>query len=350
MPKAKERDGVYYRKDRAAWAVSYIDASGERKRKTVEAHTRQQAMNVLAAIKTGEERARTLGVRPASDVTTAALMERYTRHQKPRIRPTTFERLGGIMATLQRHLPEQVKAITKRTVAGYIETRSETVKPATVAKEMSVLKHCLKLAVEWELIHQNPAAGARLPKLPAGRTKYLTPGELRAALEAAPDWMRAPLAFAACTGVRRGEMLSLKWMDVDIANRRLYLRETKNGALRVLPIPEFALGVLRSLPAGAPDSLVFANVDASFHTLRHTAASWLVMEGVDLYAVGQILGHKTPRMTQRYAHLSPSYLAGAVSKMDGIIGEFMPKSSLGESHLVTTESPEILTLMGASTN
>jgi integrase len=158
-------------------------------------------------------------------------------------------------------------------------------------------------------------------------------------------------------------------MDVDIANRRLYLRETKNGALRVLPIPEFALGVLRSLPAGAPDSLVFANVDASrlsvytkrvfkrlgildasFHTLRHTAASWLVMEGVDLYAVGQILGHKTPRMTQRYAHLSPSYLAGAVSKMDGIIGEFMPKSSLGESHLVTTESPEILTLMGASTN
>jgi hypothetical protein len=64
--------------------------------------------------------------------------------------------------------------------------------------------------------------------------------------------------------------------------------------------------------------------DASFHTLRHTAASWLVMEGVDLYAVGQILGHKTPRMTQRYAHLSPAYMAGAVSKMDGIMGGMMP--------------------------
>jgi hypothetical protein len=44
------------------------------------------------------------------------------------------------------------------------------------------------------------------------------------------------------------------------------------------------------------------------------------MEGVDLYAVGQILGHKTPRMTQRYAHLSPNYMAGAVSKLDGIMG------------------------------
>jgi integrase len=64
--------------------------------------------------------------------------------------------------------------------------------------------------------------------------------------------------------------------------------------------------------------------DASFHTLRHTAASWLVMEGVDLYAVGQILGHKTPRMTQRYAHLSPDYMAGAVGKLDGIMGGMLP--------------------------
>jgi len=359
MPRPKESDGVYYRKDRAAWAVSYIDASGERQRKIVAAHTRQQAMNVLSAIRTQEERARTLGVRPASEVTTAALLERYMRHQKPRIRPTTFERLGGILATLQRHLPEQAKAITKRTVATYIETRSEMVKPGTVAKEMSVLKHCLKLAVEWDLLHENAAAGARLPKLPPGRTKYLTPGELRAALEAAPEWMRAPMAFAACTGVRRGEMLSLRWMDVDMANRRLYLRETKNGALRILPIPEFALSVLRSLPVGAGGDAVFAGIDparlsvytkrvftrlgipdASFHTLRHTAASWLVMEGVDLYAVGQILGHKTPRMTQRYAHLSPDYMAGAVGKLDGIMGGMMPKALPGEAHLVTTESPD----------
>jgi integrase len=139
-------------------------------------------------------------------------------------------------------------------------------------------------------------------------------------------------------------MLSLRWMDVDMGNKRLYLRETKNGALRILPIPVFALTVLRSLPGGKAGDTVFAGVDpeklsvytirvfkrlgiqdASFHTLRHTAASWLVMEGVDLYAVGQILGHKTPRMTQRYAHLSPEYMAGAVSRLDGVmIGMLSP--------------------------
>ena len=89
---------------------------------------------------------------------------------------------------------------------------------------------------------------------------------------------------------------------------------------------------------------VFASVgiaDASFHSLRHTAVSWQVMEGVDLYAVGQILGHKTPRMTQRYAHLSPEYMAGAVGKLDGIMGGMLGQTVPGGLQLVTTESPEI---------
>jgi integrase len=347
MAKAKERDGVYYRADRRGWWVSYIDATGQRIRRKVTAYTRQQAMEALRRIKTKEEIAETLGVRPASDISTEALFERYKRHQKARIRATTYERLGGILDALKSRLPAQAKAINKRDVAEYIETRSteDKMKPATVAKEISVLKHCLRLAVEWGELNQNVAAGARLPQLPQGKTRYLTPCELKAALESAPEWLRAPMAFAVCTGVRRGEMLALRWMDVDMKNRRLYLRETKNGALRILPISEAALTVLQSLPDGAPGGLVFAGVDAaflsvytkrvfkqlgipdaSFHTLRHTAASWMVQQGVDLYAVGQILGHKTPRMTQRYAHLSPEYMAGAVGKLDGVMRGALPHS------------------------
>src|SRR5579875_246509 len=261
MPKTKDRDGVFQRKDRPGWWVSFVDAQGRRVKRKVPAHTRQQALEVLRRIKTKREVARTLGVRPASDITTAALFDRYNRHTKARIRSTTYERLDGILNTLKTHLPEQAKAITKRTVAEYIDTRSQTVKPGTIAKEMSVLKHCLKLAVEWGELNQNPAAGARLPQLPPGKTRYLTPGELKAALEAAPEWLRAPMAFAACTGVRRGEMLALRWMDVDVKNRRLYLRETKNGDLRILPIPEAALTVLRSLPQGGPADAVFAGVN-----------------------------------------------------------------------------------------
>jgi integrase len=350
MPKARKWDGVYQRPDSPFWWCSYTDASGKRARhKLAGAHTRTQALEMLGAIRTQEDKARILGIRPATEITLFDLFVRYKKHQKARVRPTTFARLGGILGTLKANLPEQAKAITKRTIAEYIDKRAESVKPGTVCKEMSVLKHCLKLAVEWGELNQNPAAGARLPKLPPGKTRYLTPGELKAALEIAPDWLRAPMAFAACTGVRRGEMLALKWADVDAKNRRLYLRETKNGTLRILPIPESALTVLRSLPQGAAGDPVFAGVDpahlsvyckrvfkrigapdASFHTLRHTAASWMVQQGVDLYAVGQILGHKTPRMTQRYAHLSPDYMAGAVGKLDGIMGGMLPAPSGSE--------------------
>jgi hypothetical protein len=149
MAKARARDGVYERTDRPGWWVSYIDASGNRIRRKTAAHTRTQAMQVLSAIRTQEERARTLGVRPASEITTETLFERFTRHQKTRLRPTTFERLGGILETLKTQLPAQAKAINKRAVAVYIETRSESVAPGTVAKEISTLKHCLRLAVEW---------------------------------------------------------------------------------------------------------------------------------------------------------------------------------------------------------
>jgi hypothetical protein len=93
--------------------------------------------------------------------------------------------------------------------------------------------------------------------------------------------------------------------------------------------------------------------DASFHSLRHTTASWLVMEGVDLYTVGQLLGHRTPRMTQRYAHLSPRYLAGTMGKLDSVFGDVMSESAspatllprgdcrrAGEPQYVTIASPD----------
>lgn len=67
--------------------------------------------------------------------------------------------------------------------------------------------------------------------------------------------------------------------------------------------------------------------DASFHSPRHTAASWWVMNGVDVYTVGQLHGHKSPRMTQRYAHLSPQHLAGAAGKLDGVFGSVLPEQT-----------------------
>ena len=359
MPRAKQRDGVFERNDRSGWFVSYVDAAGVRRKQKVEAHTRTQALKVLEAIRTKIQTEKILGVKQASDITVSELLERFRRFQKGQVRPTTFDRLEGIVDVLKTKLPERARDITREIVEGFVNTRLEVVAPATVTKEMAVLKYALKKAVEWKLLHDNPAQGVKLPKLPEGRTRYLSPTELRATLTAAPEWMRAPIALAAFTGMRRGELLGLRWMDVDLAGRRIYLRETKNGSLRVAPVNELAFRVLASLPQGAPADPVLPGVDgprlsvamerlfrklgihdASFHSLRHTAASWLVMQGVDLYTVGQILGHKTPRMTQRYAHLSPQYLAGAAGKLDGVFESVLVPGP-APTALVPVASPAI---------
>ncbi len=348
MSKAKVRDGIFQRKDTAGWYVSYIDSAGVRRKKRVEAHTRTQALGALSAIKTKVQTERILGVKHVSDITVADLLIRFKKHQKPRLAPETLERLEGILKTIRTHFPSALKDISRQNIAAFISNRSADVAPATVQKEITTLKHALRLAVEWELIPRNPADGADVPRVPTGRTRFLSPTELKAALDAAPEWMKSPIALAAFTGMRRGELLSLRWKDVDLSGRRLYLRETRSEDLRIVTLNDLALRVLQALQAGPPGGLVLPGVDgmrlsvytrrlfksvgidgASFHSLRHTAASWLAMSGVDLYAVGQVLGHKTPRMTQRYAHLSPQFMAGAVGKLDKVFSKVMPSQESG---------------------
>src|SRR5713101_8136652 len=268
MPRGRirERDGVYQRKDRPGWWVSFVDARGVRHRRKVENHTRPQALATLAAIRTRVQQERILGVREQSDISTSDLFGRYQQHQKARLRPSSYERTKTILETLKAALPPGAKDITRNTVAQLIDKRSEKVSPASLSKEITTLKHALRLAEEWGLLNSNAAAGAKLPKIPQGKTRYLSPTELKAALKAAPMWMRAPIALAAFTGCRRGELLSLRWTDVDLEKRRLYLHETKNGDLRVLVLNDLALAVLSSLPQD--DVLVLPGVDAQLLSVQ----------------------------------------------------------------------------------
>ena len=186
MPKQPSRDGVFQRTDAPGWHASYVDASGKRRKCRVQAYTRPQAVAALNGIKAKVQQEKILGVKHVSDISTEDLLARYKRHQRPRIAASTFARLNGLLGTLKAHLPAKLKDVTKAAIAEYIGERVKAVSAGTVAKEISTLKHALRLAVEWELIHVNPAARAKLPRLPEGRTRYLSPAELRTVLDTAP--------------------------------------------------------------------------------------------------------------------------------------------------------------------
>lgn len=171
-----------------------------------------------------------------------------------------------------------------------------------------------------------------------GHVRYHQPTEIKALIEAAQPCLRPVIALAVLTGMRRGEILALRWMDVDLGGGRLLLSQTKNGDGRIVYLNDRARTLIGSLAPGEAVERIFPYrpdwvrlavrrlvaglkvANFRFHDLHHCAASWMRMSGADIHTVVLILGHKDIRMAARYQHLSPACLAEAVGKLDGVFG------------------------------
>lgn len=224
--------------------------------------------------------------------------------------------------------------------------RGKTRTNATVNRYMAALSHAFTIAInEWEWATDNPCK--RISRLPEsrGRNRYLSINEkdrLLAACKASENkHLHTVVILALCTGARRNEILQLTWDNVHFERQVLVFRFTKNNDIRVVPLQGYALLLLREvyknrtrgqsyvftshpkldrpidIETAWQNALKRAKIDNfRFHDLRHTAASYMMMSGANLKEVGDILGHKTVQMTQRYAHLSEAYTKKIVSKMN----------------------------------
>jgi integrase len=350
--KKRDRDGIFTRK--GSFYISFTDARGRRvQRKLKGVVSRTKAKELRNAELARVEKARTLGYAEPTKDTFAEILPRYLKHQEARLTPKAYQRSKGILET---HLKSSfgtmpLASIRRQDVQRYITQRLGEVSTDSVIKEVNVLKHLFGLAVEWELIPTNPAhrMGGKKDNMKAapGRVRYLQPTELRAVLEACPEWLRPIAGLLAFTGMRRGEVLGLRWLDVDLKGGRILLPQTKNGDGRVVWLNALASDVVESLKPGFPTDRVFSadltaeNVSLAFlracrrigiadfrlHDLRHTAASWLRMSGADLQDVAAPLGHRDLRMTKRYAHLSGDHLSAAVKRLDSV---FTPLQLVGK--------------------
>ncbi len=195
----------------------------------------------------------------------------------------------------------------------------------------------------------NPVSLVKKPSADARRLRFLTHDEadrLLAALAERESNVHDMALLALHCGLRAGEIFSLTWGDVDIERGVLILRDTKSGKTRAAYMTEAVTAMLGAMQPGGPNDLVFLSTNGGrivqisetfnrvvaalgfnngvtdprqkvvFHTLRHTFASWLVEQGVDLYSVKELMGHGTLAMTERYSHLSPDKLRRAVKALE----------------------------------
>lgn len=323
--------------------MSYKDHLGrQRQEKLKGVHSLTEAKR-RRDLKVAEvEKNKVLGYVPPTKDTLAEFVPQYLKYQEAQLTPKAYERTRGIVDS---HLKPffgttPLAGIRKGDIQKYMTARLGEVSVETARKEFFVLRHILEHAKENDLIPANHAVGVKLPPPPAGRVRYLQPAELQAVLEVCPEWLRPIAALLVLTGMRRGEVLNLRWMDVDTQNGILRLVKTKNGKGHVVRLNALASSLLSRLKRGTPSELVFPHVtpiqvsiaflrarrkagieDFRLHDLRHTAASWLRMSGADLQDVGEVLGHSDLRMTKRYAHLSPAHMEATVRRLDVAFAE-----------------------------
>jgi site-specific recombinase XerD len=182
-------------------------------------NTLQQARKARAAELVRVEQARCLGFTPPGEDTFADVGTRFLAHQKARLTPKAYEREKGVVNEhLSKFFTGPIASVRRVDIQRYITKRAAEVSAHSVQKELNILKHLLRLAVEWEIIPFTPAQAIKSPRVPAGRVRYLQPTELRTLLEVCPEWLRPIIALAACTGMRRSEILGC-WTSRRIRQR-----------------------------------------------------------------------------------------------------------------------------------
>jgi len=365
---------VYQRPD-GRWTAQ-IDlgwVGGRRRRKTVYANSerdvlakRDQVRNQLVRGVNFTDVPRTvedwmnewLQTVKTGDGTSASTLERYDQVVRVHIIPT----IGRIKLT----------SLTPRDVQLMVSQLRQTSAPASVIKIHGVLRNALGDAERMDLIPRNVARAVRSATLNRTERRALTPTEaakLLAQLEG--DRLEGVFVLALATGLRRGEVLGLRWQDTDIDAKSLYVRQTlqrvggelrfvppkTHRSTRTVPLSKLAMSVLSAQrvrqaedrllvgPAWEDHGLVFAthlgtpleprNVNRRFatarstaglpwvrlHDLRHAFATFLLDQGEELRTVMDLLGHSTIRLTaDTYGHVLPSRARSAVDAIDRVLG------------------------------
>jgi integrase len=344
------------------WWIRYTGIDGKQKRESV-GKNYKNAVTKLAQRQTEVKNGQEPEVKRVPNYSFTDLAERYRawiegRQKSAKVKGYIIGQLNSKYATLS--LRRFNTALVEQLQTDLINLKY---KAASNNKVLNVLKHMFRKAVDWEMVETETlkrVGKVALLKDDSKRLRYLTKEECQGLIKACSIHLKPIVIAALNTGMRRGEILSLKWEQVDLVHGFILLNRTKNGERREIPINETLKATLKELPSRFLGGYVFGEIvekesmkscipyqdvkrsfntalrkacimDFHFHDLRHTFASHLIMAGVDITTVSKLLGHKSLAMTLRYSHLAPSHMVKAVDILDNTLNEKMISTKLAQS-------------------
>ncbi len=332
--------GLYKRG--AVWWMSFT-YQGRQVRRATGTADRRLAEAILSQIKVKLVEGRYFDLREETHRTFDDLMDRFLAEHV--VKKASARSYRGWVKNLRAFFgPYTLAEISPKLIVQYKNTRyAEGRAPATINRELAAMKKAFNLAIrEWEWCRENPVRRVAMEQEANQRDRWLTLHEQRRLVKTCPVWLREIVVFALYTGMRMGEILTLEWQQVDLFRRTVTVLRSKNRERRTIPLNETTRTLLKRKAnrRSRQTELVFHTqthtpiesghlrrafraaltratiVDFHFHDLRHTFATRLVQGGVDLYKVQRLLGHKSPAMTQRYAHHWPESLRDGVAVLD----------------------------------
>ena len=341
---------------------------GRQVRRSTETADKKLAQRIFDKIKGEMAEGKWFERLPGEDYTFRDLCEKYLKeYSAPNKAPRSHQRDKSLCNHLLASFGDvPVLELAARDVAAYKHKRREGgAAPRTINYELVLMGHMFNVAMrEWEWLKDNPVKRVSKEKVRGGIERWLSPQEEARLMLACPQWLKDIVVFAIHTGFRESEILDLQWFQIDMDRRTVTLYRQKNGGVDTLPLNRTMMRLLM-LKARSPHSdetLVFPSASGTrilhrnlfrafkgaleragikrfrFHDLRHTFATRLVQNGVDLFTVQKLGRWKTTSMVMRYAHHYPESLRPGIEVMDRIAsapGEFstiLAQSEKKEGH------------------
>jgi integrase len=227
---------------------------------------------------------------------------------------------------------EDIKSLD---VEKYKQDRREQVSGSTVNREVACLKRMFNLAIEWQLADANPVDRVKFFAEPKRSFQWWRQEDVKKFVQAADDRMRSICSIGVNTGLRIGELLELKWSDLDLENCLITVQKSKAGCYRKIKMNQVVTDTFNGLDRNG--AYVFSKADgrpykritrafkstckrarlepATPHVMRHTFASHLTMLGVDPQTIMELGGWKSLDLVMRYSHLGPDHKQNAVEKL-----------------------------------